>query len=355
MKSIYLQVLDQKSDISNLVLATVISTRGSTPQKPGSSALFSSKGLISGTVGGGVVEGKVQKIAMDSIISKESGYFHFNLTNSVFDKEEAICGGMINVLVDANPGTYFSVFRQIKKSLADRNPGVLITIVTGFAQKPVTITRYWMSDKMKPVIPALFWKNIEQDVKNLLSATSQSGCIEMEITIPGEESTAILFLEPIFPPAHLVIAGAGHIGKSLSHLGSLLGFEVTVIDDRQEYANSVNIPDADHIIVEDIGNAFLELKKNIDTYAVIVTRGHANDAAALKHCIGSDLAYTGMIGSKNKIATMRKDFIEKCWATSEQWNQIYAPVGLDIKSQTVEEIALSIAAQLVLVRNSKKL
>jgi xanthine dehydrogenase accessory factor len=134
----------------------------------------------------------------------------------------------------------------------------------------------------------------------------------------------------------------------------MLDFEVTVIDDRPEYANSENIPDADHILVEDIGLAMQKLKKSDDTYVVIVTRGHKDDAAALKPCIGSDLTYTGMIGSKKKIASMRMDFIENGLATEKQWNDIHAPVGLDIKSQTVEEIAVSISAQLVMVRNRRK-
>ena len=91
----------------------------------------------------------------------------------------------------------------------------------------------------------------------------------------------------------------------------MLDFEVTVIDDRSEYANSENIPEADHIIVKNIGEAIQELKKSNDTYVVIVTRGHKDDAAALKPCIGSDLAYIGMIGSKNKIAAMRVRFFRE--------------------------------------------
>jgi xanthine dehydrogenase accessory factor len=188
----------------------------------------------------------------------------------------------------------------------------------------------------------------------LLSAGKSADYRELELTIPGEEPSSLFFLEPIFPPAHLVIAGAGHIGKALAHLGNRLDFEITVIDDRPEYANTENIPDADHILVKDIGEAMKEIKKGVNTYVVIVTRGHKDDAAALKSCIGTDLAYIGMIGSKNKIASMRMNFIEKGWATGNDWDQIHAPVGLDIKSQTVEEIAVSIAAQLIRVRNSKK-
>jgi xanthine dehydrogenase accessory factor len=354
MKNIYLQILDQQSGNTPLVLATVTRTNGSTPQKPGSSALFGRQGLIYGTVGGGIVEGKVQKMAMEAVLSKESGHFQFNLANDISNTEEAICGGQISVLVDANIDNYISVFEQVKQSIADRVPGVLITMVTGFTKKTVLINRYWMSETYKPSIPVEFIGKIEPVVMSLLSTGNPSDFREMEISIPDEEPSSLFFLEPVFPAAQLVIAGAGHIGKALAHLGSRLDFEVTVIDDRPEYANSENIPDADHIIVKDIGEAMREFKKLSETYVVIVTRGHKDDAAALKPCIGSDLAYTGMIGSKNKIATMRMNFIENGWATGKQWEEIHAPVGLEIKSRTVEEIAVSIAAQLVLVRNSKK-
>lgn len=354
MKNIYLKILEQQSGISNMVLATVTRTSGSTPQKPGSSALFSKAGLISGTVGGGIVEGKVQKIAINGLTSKESGHFHFNLANDISNTEEAICGGQINVLVDANLKNSINVFEQVKQSMTKRIPGILITMVTALTEKSVLINRYWMNETYRPSIPEYIINKIGPAVKSLISGGNRSDYMEMELTIPGEEPSSLFFLEPIFPPSQLVIAGAGHIGKELAHLGSRLNFEITIIDDRPEYANSINIPDADYIIVKDIGEAIHELKKSNDTYVVIVTRGHKDDAAALKPCIGSDLAYTGMIGSKNKIATMRMSFIEKGWATIKQWEQVHAPVGLDIKSQTVEEIAVSIAAQLILVRNSKK-
>ena len=354
MKNIYLQVLDQQSDKSPLVLATVTIAHGSTPQKPGSSALFCKKGLISGTVCGVIVEGKVQKIALDAILSKESGHFHFNLANDISNTEEAICGGQISVLVDANLKNYIPVFEQVKQSMAKRIPGVLITMVTGVKEKTVLINRYWMSETYEPSIPVEFIEKIEPVVMSLLSSANPSDYRELELAIPGEEPSSLFFLEPIFPPAQLVIAGAGHIGKALAHLGSMLDFEVTVIDDRPEYANSENIPDAGHIIVKDIGNAMQEFKKRDYTYVVIVTRGHKDDASALKPCIGSNAAYIGMIGSKNKIAAMRKNFIQNKWATGKQWDKIYAPVGLEIKSKTVEEIAMSIAAQLILVKNSKK-
>jgi xanthine dehydrogenase accessory factor len=155
------------------------------------------------------------------------------------------------------------------------------------------------------------------------------------------------------PLPRLVIAGAGHIGRALSHLGRLLDFEVTVIDDRKEYANPVNLPDADHIIVKDIGEAMQEEKKDNNTYIAIVTRGHNHDADALRPCIGSPAAYIGMMGSKKKVAKMHEEFIKNKWATEEKWQKICTPIGLEIGSKTIEEIAVSIAAQLVLKRRLK--
>ena len=354
MKNIYLQILDNQSGNSQLVLATVTSAKGSTPQKPGSSAIFNSKGLVTGTVGGGIVEGRVQEIAIDAIASGNSGLFSFNLANDISNKTDAICGGQISVLIDANLNNSVQVFGQIKKSLENRIPGVLITMVTRFNEKNVLINRYWMSRTDRPEIPVPFLEKIEPVVNELIKAGNHSDYREMEISIPGEEPSSVFFMEPVFPLPKLIIAGAGHIGRALTHLGNRLDFEVTVIDDRPEYANAENLPDANTIIVGDIGREVSDIEKSEDTYIVIVTRGHKDDAEALKPCIGTNMAYIGMIGSRKKIAAMKAHFIEQGWATKEQWDSIYAPVGIDIKSQSVEEIAVSIAAQLVLVRNSRK-
>lgn len=354
MNNIYLQLLDRKAEEAPLVMATVTKAVGSTPQKPGSSALFNPIGLIYGTVGGGVLEGEVQKIAQKAILSKESGYYKFKLDNEIGKGVGAICGGQASILVDASPNDHRIVFEQLKQSLRDRIPGVLVTMVIGMADSKVRIQRYWLTDHEKNIIPHDHGWKIALEVQRLLSGGNRGDYEEINISIPGEDHDVLFLLEPIYPSAHLVIAGAGHIGKALSHIGKLLDFEISVIDDRAEYANPANLPDADHIIVEDTGEAMEEVKKTSDTFIVIVTRGHANDAKALKACISSDAAYIGMIGSRKKIALMREDFIQNGWAEPEEWEKIYAPIGLDIQSKSVQEIAISIAAQLIQVKNSKR-
>jgi len=130
-----------------------------------------------------------------------------------------------------------------------------------------------------------------------------------------------------------------------------LNFEVTVMDDRSEFANTENIPDTDYIIVDEIGRAVKNFPLSSDSYLVIVTRGHHHDAEALRECINSDAAYIGMIGSARKIKLMRQKFLDEGWATPSQFDRVHAPIGIKIGSKTVEEIAVSIAAQLVHVRS----
>ena len=159
-----------------------------------------------------------------------------------------------------------------------------------------------------------------------------------------------VFAEPVWPLPRLIIAGAGHVGKALARLGNLLDFEVTVIDDRPEFASKENVPEADGIVVGDIAAAVKAAPDSPENYFVIVTRGHRNDAEALRAAIGRGAAYVGMIGSRTKVDLMRREFLDKGWATAEEWGRVRAPIGLEIGSKTVEEIAVSIAAELVRVR-----
>ena len=151
MKNIYLKILDLQRSGTGLVLATVIRSVGSTPQKPGSSALFDKDGLIFGTVGGGMVEWKVKELAMKSLLTKKSGYLQISLNKDISHKEEAICGGEISILLDAVPENHLPVIEEIKKAIDERKPGVLITMATVYSENQVLIKRYWMTKEKKPI------------------------------------------------------------------------------------------------------------------------------------------------------------------------------------------------------------
>lgn len=354
MKNLYLKIAANERDISEFVLATVIKSVGSTPQKPGASALFDRKGLVAGTIGGGVLEARIQEKSISLAGSSKPVISHYHLDSKSDQGEDAWCGGRITVLIDPYLSAHSEVFKRIKESIENGLKGVLVTVVTNVSEPEVKVSRYWITENNKTAVPDNLYAEIHEDIERL---TESSDPFAFEIiekpSAEGMESGSIIILEPLKPLPCLVIAGAGHIGKVVAHLGKLLDFYVTVIDDRHEYANKENIPDADRIITDNVSDAIRKIRKTGDTYIVIVTRGHKDDASALRACICDEVAYIGMIGSKNKIALMRSEFLKNGWATAEQWGRIHAPIGLPINSRTVEEIAVSIAAQLVEVKNKK--
>ena len=354
MKNVYFKLAETGNSVSGVVLATVVSVSGSTPQKTGSSAIFFNGRLIAGTVGGGVIENRVALYASSCHEGKESALLTYHLDKETNNPEEAVCGGVITILVDGDPLANLQAFREMEQGIRAGQAGVLVTRVVPWNDTIVMIKRCWATGTCDLQLPGNNMQRINEEVQRILVTGSRSDYRQLDIAIPGEQCNAKLFLEPVFPPQQLVIAGAGHVGRAVSHQGRLLGFEVTVIDDRPEYANSTNLPDADYIVVNDIGQAMQELPKDKDTFIVIVTRGHRHDAEALRPCIGSAAAYVGLMGSRVKVAKMHEEFISNGWASEEQWQRICTPIGIEIGSVTVEEIAVSIAAQLISYRGNRQ-
>ena len=354
MKNIYINLLSELGKNIPLALGTIIETKGSTPQVQGASAIFTLEGLIKGTLGGGILEADAQKNALNAIQKKLSHLYEFDLHADISSEEGAICGGKAVILIDTCLEKNMNIFSEIDKSLGRHQPGVLVTFIGRYQDKKISIARHWI-EKNKISGTGLKDK-LSRYREEINKCLDENNILFLEIEKKSyfENATeTFLFLEPLFPLPKLIIAGAGHIGQAVSHIGSLLEFEITVIDDRPEYSNKEKNPDADQIIVENIGKAIRKIPKTPETYIVIVTSGHKNDADALRQCIDSEVAYIGMIGSKRKVSLMRKKFLEEEWATPSQFDRIHAPIGVEIQSKTVQEIAVSICAQLILIRHQK--
>ncbi|HDP36433.1 MAG TPA: xanthine dehydrogenase [Candidatus Atribacteria bacterium] len=162
-----------------------------------------------------------------------------------------------------------------------------------------------------------------------------------------------VFIDVLQPKEEVLIFGAGHIAVYVSKLMKMIGFKVTVIDDREEFANKERFPEADEIIAEDIKKALSHLKITHSTYIIVVTRGHLRDEEALGSVIRSNAAYIGMIGSRKKNATVFQH-LEEQEVSAQELKKVHAPIGIDIGAQTPEEIAVSIMAEVIQVRREKK-
>ena len=172
--------------------------------------------------------------------------------------------------------------------------------------------------------------------------------VEME-TSERVKGLRLLF-EISRPPLELVICGGGHVGQAVARAGRLLDFVVTVIDDRADFASREKFPDHGvRLIADDFIVALRSLKIVPVTHIVIVTRGHKHDELCLREVIDKPARYIGMIGSRRRTTTIR-EHLRREGVAAESLRRIHAPIGLDIGAQTPEEIALSILAEIVLVR-----
>lgn len=330
---------------TGLALATVVRTEGSTPQVEGAAAIFSRTGLVAGTVGGGVLEARVAEQAARALADREPRLIAISLEAEPSDREGAICGGTAEVLIDPGVDASKGVFASALEGFRQRRRGALVSRIRPGHDDTVAVERGWLPAGA----PAL----ADDPVFGGLAPEVVESAIEGERPrLLVEAKDRMWFIEPVRPLPRLIVAGAGHIGRAVARLGSLLDFSVTVIDDREEFANTVNVPEADEVVAADIGPAVRAIEDSPDNYYVIVTRGHQKDAEALRAAIGRPAAYLGMIGSRRKIELMQCEFLENGWATAEAWKAVRAPIGIDIGSRTVEEIAVSIAAELVKVRSA---
>jgi xanthine dehydrogenase accessory factor len=161
-----------------------------------------------------------------------------------------------------------------------------------------------------------------------------------------------VYLEPVLPDPTLFIFGAGHVSKAVAEAAKPVGFKIAVIDDRAKYANKERFPSADALYVEGWEEVWQRLPVNETSYLFIATRGHQFDLSCLRKALQSPARYIGMLGSLKK-ARMLLEFLEKEGADASLFHRVCVPTGLDIGSETPEEIAVSIVAELIAVRKNK--
>lgn len=158
-----------------------------------------------------------------------------------------------------------------------------------------------------------------------------------------------VYVEPILPLPSAFIFGAGHISRSLARVAELAGFRVTVVDDREQFATRERFPDADQVLSGEYESVFPGLEINESSYIIIVTRGHRDDMRVLKLAVSTPARYIAMVGSKRKVIGIIKE-LEKEGIPRAAFENLHAPMGLDVGAVTPEEIAISVAAEMIAVR-----
>jgi xanthine dehydrogenase accessory factor len=318
-----------RNALSPLLVATVLKAEGSTPVDAGAKAVIAAEGLIAGTIGGGAVEGEALQRAGQMLGGPGSTVYDFTLQGPGGTDPRPICGGRMRVLLQPLSEADRHAYAAANAALGTRTRGILETAIsheTGSGSK----TR-WLMEALDP--------QCQTALETLRVAH-----------LPHADGTRERLLEPVLPLPVLLIVGAGHVGQALAAQAALAGFELAVIDDREELMGPDGFPEGTRLIKGDIPPTVQDFPFDEDTYVVLATRGHYADGLALKQCLGRPAAYLGMIGSRRKILLMRQHFLTTGKATEEEFDCVYAPIGLDIGAETAPEIATSILAQIIAVR-----
>jgi xanthine dehydrogenase accessory factor len=325
-----------------LIVCQVVETRGSTPQKAGALMVLDPDGGQAGTLGGGCVENEVKQLAIRHAGGGVPAVHSFVLDHDYAWADGLICGGKMVVVTQSARGPEAAAyFRSIDQAIEGGQGFTEAIVVEPEREKGMSVgSRFLIDDAGRT---AAAWP--EGHAPEWLSSHALSLGARAR---PAMRSGVALL--PHWPRVRLVIVGAGHVGQAVASLATQADFDVCVVDDRRQYANAERFPTAKEIVVAPIDQALRELHITPRTYALIVTRGHGHDQEALYHLAPSAASYVGLIGSKRKIRlifdNLRAEGIE-----AGDLERVSAPVGLEIGSQSVPEIAISIVAELIARRN----
>jgi xanthine dehydrogenase accessory factor len=319
----------------------LVETRGSTPQKAGATMLVFADGSQVGTLGGGCVEAEVKRRSLELLTSGDPQLLSFQLDHDYGWDDGLICGGRMLMLVDpVRPGDDLSYFEQLEELLRTGR-GVTETVVIDGGKAGAAEAARLLFDRDGAIIAA---RGVEAPTPQMTEHLRPLAERPRPYIAEG------LSYLPQLPRCRVIIVGGGHVGCKVAELAAQVDFDVWVIDDRKEYCSRDRFPTAQRLVGGPIEDVIPQLEVDGDTFCIIVTRGHNHDETALFHLVNRPSRYLGMIGSRRKIRLIFDD-LRREGISDDALARVHAPLGLDIGSQTVPEIAVSIVAELIAHRN----
>ena len=330
----------------DLVQATIIKHAGSTPRSVGSKMFVRRDGSIIGSIGGGLVEFEMQKLAREVFDSRKARIVTVDLTGAdAATTDQMICGGRLEFLVEYLSGKPESA-KEMRKLVTSLQEGKKGHLIKALDTKDDTMPRMEYCLVRRDKIELGSFPGPESWIPRL---TGESALKKSPVVVSLEGNR--FFVEPTFLPGTVYLFGAGHVSRPVAELAAMVDFRTVILDDRADFANAERFPRADQIIVvPSYDNLFEGLGIERDSYLVIVTRGHLHDKTVLEQALRTKAGYIGMIGSKRKQHLLYEELLGKGF-TEDDLKRVHNPIGLDIHAETPEEIAVSIVAQLVMVRS----
>jgi len=326
-----------------LVMALILSQEGSTPRAAGTRMMICADGVIAGTIGGGRIEASVMETAREMLGKPGAVIRSFDLTSEIADAMDMICGGKLEVLMEAilPDETNRLFFSSLLQMLDQRQKGMLVTELIASDSDVLQVRRSVLRQDGGVIGDFDFKTEVDSIPKKLRAPVLiQSG-------------DRRFFAEPVAAAGTIYLFGAGHVSLQTAILAKRVGFEIAVLDDRAEFANAGRFPDSDEVrVLASFEQAFEGLDINADSYLVILTRGHLHDKTVLQQALKTQAGYVGMIGSRKKRDAIYRALEKEGFSTAD-FEKVHCPIGLSIGAQTPEEIAVSIVAELIHARSLK--
>ena len=349
MEDIYIEIVRALEKKEKVALATLVNRMGSAPRAVGARYLVKGDGTSSGSIGGGCVEAEVWQEAQRIMEKGEGRVLHFELTSEQLAEGGLICGGNMDIFLEPLQEDFLPIYQEAAKIRQKGGSAILVTLISvddafphGKGSKALVKTS---GEKIGSLLGEMeLEKKILREGEILLKEKKPK-----VLVLSFENRRMDVLLEPIFSEPTVYLFGGGHISEQVAPLARKVHFKVVVIDDREMFANRERFPDADEVIVSEFEKSFDQLHIDDSSYIVIVTRGHLFDGFVLGQAIKTNAYYIGMIGSKKKIRTLYQNLMEN-GISKEALDRVYAPIGIDINSETPEEIAVSIVAELIKIR-----
>jgi Xanthine and CO dehydrogenases maturation factor, XdhC/CoxF family len=344
MKDFYEIIYEFLEKKESFVLATILEKSGSAPRDQGTKMIIKRDFSIIGTIGGGIFEAMAIKLASKVFQNGNSIIRKFSLINKGASALGAACGGDVKLLleyIDFDDNKILEIYKKVSEL---KRKGINFTLVTKISEEGKDIRKInkWICTEIgffgeeDDIVQSIFRK-IRENFKNITFE---------KIDKDREE----YLIEPIFNNESVYILGAGHVAQKIADITKMLDFKTIVLDDREEFANRERFKTADEVkVIPSFDNLLNHITVDCRSYIIIVTRGHAFDKEVLSQMLKTDAKYIGMIGSKTKRDVVYKCLLNEGYSIKDM-ERVYCPIGLSIFAQTPEEIAVSIAGELVRIR-----
>lgn len=325
------RTLAEVESSGHAVLCTVIHTHGSSPRESGTRMVMGTRGTVAGTVGGGCAEAEVAVLARKLLAGHaQARQLELDLAGDLNDDQAQQCGGTMSVFVERMDKRDLATLKALVQ--AERGAGGWV------------VSRISSDDTQ---IRLAFEQTSQAVMQRIGGDFSPEAVEDKPALIDGSHGR--FFVQFVGRSEALFIVGSGHVAVPLSDFALRLGYRVTVIDDRPEYASREHFSGAAHIEIGEHAQLLARQPINAQSSIVIVTRGHRHDELALRAALATHARYIGMIGSKRRaIETLKR--LAADGFDPGRLADVRTPVGLDIGAQSPEEIALAIMAEVVACR-----